>query len=322
VSTPKKPRIAKNAVPPKAEPTIEVEDTEKPAEAPASAVTQTDPLLSSYLREIQKYPLLTREEEHSIAVDYYESKDREALQKLVTSNLRFVVKIAFEFVHYRAKVLDLIQEGNMGLVRAVQDFNPYKDVRLTTYAVWWIKSYIQDYLLKNHSLVKIGTTQAQKRLFYRLRAEQKKLEQLGITPSESVKLLAGKLDVREKDIREMDQRLSQNELSLNVPEFRDDKTEAIQNLSDFSQPIDEALGDDEQRRIFHAILGQFSKTLEGREKVIFQDRLISEKPLTLQEIGTKYGVTKERARQLEEHVKEKLKEFVAAKYPDFKLLSE
>jgi len=232
-----------------------------------------------------------------------------------------VVKIAFEYVHYRAKLLDLIQEGNMGLVRAVQDFNPYKDVRLTTYAVWWIRSYIQDFLLRNHSLVKIGTTQAQKRLFYRLRAEQKKLQQAGIGPQESVKLLAEKLDVREKDVREMDQRLGQNEFSLNAPEHRDDQKEAIQNLSDDAELLDDEIGAAEQRRIFFEILEKFAETLEGREKMVFRERLTSETPLTLQEIGDKHGVTKERARQIEEGVKAKLKEFVSQHYPDFKLLS-
>lgn len=298
-----------------------VRDPDEPKKV-SSSLTQTDPLLGVYLKEVQKYPLLTREEEHDLAVKFVEGKDREALQKLVTSNLRFVVKIAFEYVHYRAKLLDLIQEGNMGLVRAVQDFNPYKEVRLTTYAVWWIRSYIQDFLLRNHSLVKLGTTQNQKRLFYRLRAEQKKLEQLGISPHDSVKLLASTLDVREKDVREMDQRLTQNEVSLNVPEHREDRREAIQNLADPAMPVDESLGDQEQRQIFHDILTKFAVTLEGREKWIFQERLTAESPLTLQEIGDKYGVTKERARQLEEQVKAKLKDFVSAHYPDFKLLTD
>ncbi len=294
----------------------------RPASAASTSVTATDPLLSAYLKELQKYPLLTREEEHDLAIKLFENKDRDALQRLVTSNLRFVVKIAFEYVHYRAKLLDLIQEGNMGLVRAVQDFNPYKDVRLTTYAVWWIRSYIQDFLLRNHSLVKLGTTQAQKRLFYRLRAEQKKLEQMGLTPNESVKLLASRLDVREKDVREMDQRLTQNEVSLNAPEHRDEKREAIQNLADPRAGVDDTLGDDEQREIFHTVLSKFAATLEGREKLIFHERLISEDPLTLQEIGEKYGVTKERARQIEEALKAKLKEFVTSNYPDFKLLAQ
>lgn len=288
----------------------------------STAVTETDPILTAYLKEVQRYPLLTREEEHETAVRFFEKKDRDALQKLVTSNLRFVVKIAFEYVHYRAKLLDLIQEGNMGLVRAVQDFNPYKDVRLTTYAVWWIRSYIQDYLLRNHSLVKIGTTQAQKRLFYRLRSEQKKLDQLGLTPTESVKLLASKLDVREKDIREMDQRLTQNEVSLNAPEHREEKREAIQSLADPGEAIDDSLGNQEQKQIFHEILGKFAESLEGREKVIFHERMVSEEPLTLQEVGEKYGVTKERARQIEEALKLRLKQFVTENYPDFNLLTQ
>ncbi len=281
-----------------------------------------DPLLQAYLREIQKYPLLTREQEHELAIQFKETGDRELLQRLVTSNLRFVVKIAFEYVHYRAKLLDLIQEGNMGLVKAVQDFDPYKDVRLTTYAVWWIRSYIQDAILKNYSLVKIGTTQAQKRLFYRLRAEQKKLEHMGMVPGENVKLLASNLDVREKDIREMDQRLGQNDLSLNAPLTGEETKQHIQNLADHAPPIDQALGDSEQRELFKKILAQFGETLKGREKVVFTERLISETPLTLQELGEKYGVTKERARQIEEGIKTRLKEYVEVHYPDYHLLTE
>jgi len=287
----------------------------------STSIAPTDPLLSSYMREIHKYPMLSREEEHALAVQYHEHKDREALQKLVTSNLRFVVKIAYEYIHYRMKLLDLIQEGNMGLLKAVQDFNPYKDVRLTTYAVWWIRSFIQDFILKNHSLVKLGTTQAQKRLFYRLKSEQKKLEQMGIVRNEQVKLLASKLDVREKDIEEMDQRLGRNEFSLNAPISSDEKKEHIDNLTDPSEPIDQSLGNAEQQEIFKKILGKFALTLEGREKAIFEERLISEKPLTLLEIGERYGFTKERARQIEEEIKEKLKEYVKQHFPDYDLLS-
>jgi RNA polymerase sigma-32 factor len=280
-----------------------------------------DPLLQAYLREVQRYPLLTREEEHELALKFHQTKDREALHKLVTSNLRFVIKIAYEYVHYRAKLLDLIQEGNMGLVKAVQEFDPYKEVRLTTYAVWWIRSYIQDAILRNYSLVKMGTTQAQKKLFYRLRAEQNRLEQQGIVPQQNVKLLAGHLDVREKDVQEMDQRLSQGDLSLNATVNSEDKKEHIQSLMDPTEPFDEALGNAEQKEIFGKILGQFSQTLEGREKVIFSDRLISEDPMTLQEIGDKYGITKERARQIEEQIKEKLRNYVKQHYPDYNLLT-
>jgi len=286
-----------------------------------SVSVSADPLLQAYLREVQRYSLLTKEEERALAVRYREHGDREALQSLVTGNLRFVVKIAYEYVHYRAKLLDLIQEGNMGLVKAVQEFNPYKEVRLTTYAVWWIRSYIQDAILRNHSLVKLGTTQAQKRLFYRLRGEQKKLESMGISPSQNIKLLASRLDVREKDITDMDQRLSSSDLSLNAPTTPDEKREHLQGLADPAAPIDQALGDAEQKELFKKVLNQFAETLEGRERVIFNDRLVSETPMTLQELGDKYSVTKERARQIEEQVKAKLKKYMQEHYPDFQLLA-
>ncbi len=289
---------------------------------PSTSLTQTDPILQAYLREVQRYPLLTREEERATAEEFQKTGNREALQKLVTSNLRFVVKIAFEYIHYRMKLLDLIQEGNMGLVKAVKEFNPYKDVRLTTYAVWWIRSYIQDAILKNHSLVKLGTTQAQKKLFYRLRSEQRKLEQLGMTPSEKVKLLAAKLDVREKDVEEMDQRLGASELSLNAPVHEGETKDNMQLLADHSVQVDDSLVDSEQKELFHRVLTGFAGTLEGRDKAIFEDRLISETPATLQEIGDRYGITKERARQLEEAIKKRLKEYTEAHYPDFQLLAD
>lgn len=286
------------------------------------AITPTEPLLAAYIKEINRHPLLSREDEYQLAVTFHETKERRAFQKLVTSNLRFVVKIAYEYVHYRMKLLDLIQEGNMGLVKAVQKFDPYKEVRLTTYAVWWIRSYIQDAILRNFSLVKIGTTQAQKKLFYRLRSEQQRLENEGISPIQNVKLLAKALDVSEKDIEEMRQRLSGAEVSLNAPVSPDDPKEHIQNLADTSELIDVTLGESEQKALFRKILRQFGETLEGREKVIFNERLISENPLTLQEIGDKYGVTKERARQIEESLKEKLKGYVKNNYSDYHLLFE
>lgn len=288
----------------------------------AIAPASPDALLQAYLNEVRKYPLLTREEEKALAIRYKETGDRDALHQLVTANLRFVVKIAFEYVHYRLRLLDLVQEGNMGLVKAVTDFDPYKDVRLTTYAVWWIRSYIQDAILRNHSLVKLGTTQAQKRLFYRLRKEQKKLEQMGMIPQQNVKLLASRLDVREKDIEEMDQRLGAKDLSLNAPVSSDDQKEHMANLTDPGEPVDAKLGDAEQRKLFHEILVEFAKTLKGREKTVFEERLISETPKTLQELGDKFGVTKERVRQLEEQLKERLRTFVKERFPDYDLLTD
>ncbi len=305
-----------------------------PAEKPKNLVTKAvrqsstsslpaavDPLLSSYIKEVQKYPLLTKEEEKALAVDYFENKTKESLQRLVTHNLRFVVKIAYEYVHYRLKLLDLIQEGNMGLLKAVQDFDPYKDVRLTTYAVWWIRSYIQDSILKNYSLVKMGTTQAQKRLFYRLRKEQKKLEGMGLR-RDDIKLLASRLDVKEKEVEEMDQRLSGADFSLNAPmDNESQKGDHLSNVVDSHADVDETLADEEQKKLFKKVLDQFAKTLEGRDKVIFEKRLVSENPMTLQEIGEKYKVTKERARQLEEQIKDRLKKYVQEHYPDFDILT-
>lgn len=288
----------------------------------STSIAPTDPLLASYFREISKYPLLTKEEEHQLAVKYYETKDREALQKLVTSNLRFVVKIAYEYLHYRIRLMDLIQEGNTGLLKAVQDFNPFKEVRLTTYAVWWIRSYIQEAILKNYSLVKMGTTQAQKKLFYRLKKEQQKLEEMGLSPNSNMKLLASKLDVKEREVEEMSQRLSGPDVSLNAHIGDDEKKDHLQNLADPQAPVDQRLGDEEQAELFKEVLKKFAQTLEGREKLIFQNRLISENPLTLQEIGDKYKVSKERARQLEEQVKDKLKKYVAQHYPDFNILTQ
>jgi len=263
--------------------TVESETPKSIVKRPGRAVTvsHVDPLLQAYLREVQKYPLLTREEERELAIKYHKTGDREALQRLVTSNLRFVVKIAYEYVHYRLKLLDLIQDGNMGLVKAVQEFDPFKEVRLTTYAVWWIRSYIQEALLKNYSLVKMGTTQAQKKLFYRLRSEQNKLEQMGMVPGNETKLLASRLDVREKDITEMTQRLSAVDMSLNAPISSDEKKEYIQQLVDPTEAVDVSLGDAEQKQLFSKILAQFSASLEGREKVIFSERMVKNAPAKL-----------------------------------------
>lgn len=284
--------------------------------------SQADPLLQAYMREVHKYPLLTREEEKKLALTYKEDGDRGAFQKLVTSNLRFVVKIAYQYVNYRLKLLDLIQEGNMGLVKAVEEFDPYRGVRLTTYAVWWIRSYIQDAVLKNYSLVKLGTTQAQKKLFYRLRKEQANLEREGIAPPQRLKLLASRLDVREKDVIEMQQRMGGRDVSLDAPTSTDDDQTHMQFLADGREGVDDTLADSEQRTHFKRILEEFSGTLQGRDKVFFVDRLIAEKPKTLQELGESFGVSKERARQIEEKIKKRLKDFVVERYPDYHLLQD
>lgn len=291
--------------------------TDTSAESQNVPATAQDPL-ATYLREISKTPLLTPQEEKSLAIKVFEEHDKEAFQKLVQSNLRFVVKIAFEYAKYGARVLDLVQEGNMGLLKAVQDFNPYKDVRLTTYAVWWIRSYIQDFLLRNWSLVRIGTTAAQKKLFYRLKKEQEKFEREGLHLEP--KALAMHFGVEESDVKTMQERLSAKDYSLSTPARGDDESpnspRADQRLTDPSPLPSAQLEEAEQASLFKKALGEFVLQLDAREQMIFKDRLMADKPKTLIEIGDEYGFTKERARQLEERIKKKLKDFLSANYPD------
>lgn len=278
---------------------------------------ERDPL-ALYMREVSKVPLLTPEEEHALAIRVHEHQDPEAIKKLVTSNLRFVIKIAFEYARYGAKVLDLVQEGNVGLMRAVRDFNPYKDVRLTTYAVYWIRSYIQDYLLRNWSIVRVGTTAAQKKLFYNLKREQEKFEREGLKPEP--KQIAHELNVEESDVKLMQQRMSGRDVSLSAPASGGDDSSVGTTLSntvaDTAPLASTQIEASEQAALFKKALGEFRKELDERERAILEDRLLAENPKTLVEIGDAYGVTKERARQLEERIKKKLRDFLAQNYPD------
>ncbi len=261
-----------------------------------------------YIQEVQKYPLLSREEEFELAVRYHKHKDIEAAHKLVVSNLRFVITIANEYARYGLKLLDLIQEGNMGLMRAVKTFNPYKDTRLITYAVWWIRSYIHDYIQRNWSMVKIGTTQAQRKLFYRLQREKSLLEQLDI--EETPKLLAERIGVREKDVIEMDQRLSGRDVSLEQPISEDSKASKLDFIADNQGNVEQVLSEKEEEKILQNKMHDFEKTLKDRDLFIYKERLVSENPMTLQEIADKYKISKERARQLEEKIKKNLKGFL------------
>ncbi|HBQ22031.1 MAG: hypothetical protein A2Z91_01575 [Deltaproteobacteria bacterium GWA2_38_16] len=266
-----------------------------------------------YMQEVLQYPLLTKEEEMGLAVKWFKDKDLEAAHKLVISNLRFVIKIANEYAGYGLKLMDIIQEGNIGLMRAVKTYNPYKDTRLITYAVWWIRSYIHDYIQKNWSVVKIGTTQAQRKLFYRLQKEKEALDQLDIegTP----KLLAQKLGVREKDVIEMDQRMMHGrDVSLDAPINKDDedKHTRIDFIVDQQGNVEQALSEHEEEINLKNTMNEFQKTLKDRDLFIFKKRLIAEKPMTLQAIADKYKISKERARQLEEKIKKNLKTFLSS----------
>jgi len=273
-----------------------------------------DPL-DIYLQQIRKYPVLSKKEEHQFAIRAIDLKDREALQALIKANLRFVVKLAFQYSKYGAKVLDLIQEGNVGLLRAVREYSPYKDTRLSTYAVWWIRSYMQDFLLRNWSLVRIGTTKAQKKLFYRLKKEQEKLERDGISPTPQA--IAMNLGVGEADVELMQNRMRAKDASLSTP-INDDSQSATweSQLPGETSMVSDQLEESEQALLFKKALTEFTPLLDERELDIFNNRLMSESPMTLLEIGKRYDFSKERARQIEERIKKKLKEFLSENYPD------
>jgi RNA polymerase sigma-32 factor len=271
-----------------------------------------------YMREVNRFPLLSPEDEFKLAEKAFRDRDTEAIQKLVSSNLRFVVKIAFEYSRYGAKLLDLIQEGNVGLVRAVQEFNPYKDVRLITYAVYWIRSYIQDYLLRNWSIVRVGTTAAQKKLFYNLKKEQERFEREGLTPQP--RAIAMNLGVTEDEVKVMQERFAGGDTSLSSAPAGEDSSRSsltlAHKIADESPLASNTLEETEQSVLFREALQEFEDELDEREKHIFHERLLSENPITLIEIGDRFGVSKERARQLEEKIKTKLKNFLDKYYPD------
>jgi len=267
---------------------------------------KNDPL-QSYLDEIRKYPLLSREEEFELAEHYYNTKDQKAAQKLVTSNLRFVVKIAAEYSKFGSKLIDLIQEGNVGLMHAVREFNPHKDVKLITYAVWWIRGHIQEYLMKQHSLVKIGTTNNQKKLYYKLNKEKQKLIREGLEPS--VKLLSSRLGVEEKDVTLMETRLGAKDISLDHPLGQNEGGNSLMNLQKGSdhREIEDNINLKENLELLEAALNKIKDGLTEREKILLKERLLTDNPKTLNELGEEVGVTREAIRQSEERLMKKIK---------------
>jgi RNA polymerase sigma-32 factor len=283
-----------------------------PAKRQAGSLARRDPL-STYMSETRRYPLLTPDEEHDLAVKLVEHGDTTAARKLIEANLRLVVKIAYEYRRAHRNLLDLVQEGNIGLIQAVGKFDPYRGVKLSSYAAFWIRAYILKFILNNWRLVKIGTTQAQRKLFFNLRKEREKLEQLGFQPSSA--LLAEKLDVPEKDVIEMERRLAAPEASLDAPMGSGDD-EGTRTRLDYlpSEDVrpDRAVANNEFAQLLKSKLETFAQTLEGREQTIFRERWLSEDPLTLQELGDRYSVSRERARQLEKRVLDRLKKFLEA----------
>jgi RNA polymerase sigma-32 factor len=278
------------------------------ADAKTKALVPFDPL-QRYLTEIRRFKLLSREEEHRLAVQYKEYGDLEAAYKLVTANLRLVVMIAREYQKAFKTLLDLIQEGNMGLMEAVKNFDPYRGVRFPSYAVWWIRAYMIRYIMNDWRMVKIGTTQAQRKLFFNLQKEKEKIEAEGLMPGP--KLLAQRLQVKEDEVVEMEQRLASRDLSVDVPiGGDDDEATMLSFLPDNKQTPEEQFADAQYHELLHDKMEQFAKTLKDKELVIYRERLLNEEPATLREIGEKYGISRERVRQIEERVKKKLKTYL------------
>lgn len=276
------------------------------------SLAQISPL-QLYLKEIAKYPLLDPEEEFDLAKKQFEEEDIDAAHRLITSNLRLVVKIANDFRRAQANLLDLIQEGNYGLMQAVKKFNPYRGVKLSSYAAWWIRAYILKYLIDNKSQVKLATTAAQRKLFYNLHKETERL--LSEFDSVDPKMIASRLSVTERDVIEMQKRLGSPDLSLDAPQDRESSNSGTfaDLLTDSAEANDDYLANRQIKQIFGEHLDEFQAALKGRDKVLFQERLLSENPLTLQEIGDRYGISRERARQIEARIIKKLRQFVEEK---------
>ncbi|WP_022853045.1 sigma-70 family RNA polymerase sigma factor [Thermodesulfatator atlanticus] len=277
-------------------------------------VVTYDPL-QQYLKEISKYPLLSREEEEKLTKEYYKTKDPRIAYRLVTSNLRLVVKIALDFQKFwMQNFLDLIQEGNVGLMQAVKKFDPYRGVKFSYYASFWIKAYILKFIMDNWRLVKIGTTQAQRKLFYNLRKEKERLDAMGFEPK--AKLISERLNVREEDVIEMEQRLNAGEISLDAP-IKDDSDELHRDfLADPNAKVEDQVAKKEVISKLRAILEEFGKDLKDKERVIFYERLLAEDPLTLQQIGDRFGISRERVRQIEERLLKKLRKYLKERLPD------
>lgn len=268
--------------------------------------------LDQYLSEINRFPLLSAEDERRLARSFRDEKDAHAGHDLVTANLRFVVKVAYEYRSYGFRIADLVQEGNIGLMRAVQKFDPDKEIRLISYAVWWIRAYIQNYILRSWSLVKLGTTQAQRKLFFSLARTRRELDRLSSghgadSDGEDEGKVASKLQVKPSEVREMAQRMDGRDLSLDVPVGDDGASSHVDFVSSSAPAQDDELGAAQEQRVMADHVAAALARLDERERFIIEQRVMTESPKTLKDLGEHFGFSRERARQLEIRAKEKLK---------------
>lgn len=268
-----------------------------------------------FLKEVERYPLLSREEEYQLALKHYEENDIEAAKKLVVSNLRFVIKIANEYISYGFPVSDLIQEGTIGLMQAVKRFNPHKGYRLISYAVWWIKAKIHNFIMSSWSLVKIGTTQAQRKLFQKIGKAKKKLniekDKLG---PEDLKSVADSFGVREKDVLTMEIRLASRDFSLDKHIGEDESSTYIDSLPDYRKNQEEIVEQRAADELTYEGLKQGVDKLSEKQRCVIEGRFISSPPKKLRELGEELGISKERVRQIEREALNKIRSVIEKQY--------
>ncbi len=275
----------------------------------------SNPALHRYLQEISQYELLSREETEDLAVRFKETGDPNAAYRLVSSNLRLVVKVAMDFQKYwMQNFMDLVQEGNVGLVQATKKFDPYRGVKFSYYAAYWIRAYILKFIMDNWRLVKIGTTQAQRKLFFSLNKEKKLLESQGFKPD--VKLLAERLNVKESEVVEMSQRMDNWDVSLEAPVRNDSEDEQKSFLPSDGPGIEEMVASQQMRERLGAVLAAIDDKLNEKERMILQARLLTDEPKTLQTIADEFGISRERVRQIEANLLKKLRRQLEKDLPD------
>jgi RNA polymerase sigma-32 factor len=287
----------------------EVDDQVPEVPSATGSLARLDPM-QQYLREVQRHALLTPNEEHDLAVKYVGTGDVAAAARLVTANLRLVVKIAYEYRRAYKNIMDLVQEGNIGLMQAVKRYDPYRGVKLSSYAAWWIRAYILRFILNNWRLVKLGTTQAQRKLFFNLNKEKARLSAMGIEPSAAE--IARRLGVEEQEVTDMDRRLSSGEMSLDAPVGDTDgrPVSRLDMMPTTATGPDSAVAEGEIQQMVKEKLADFRTTLKGKDVQIFDERLVAEDPLTLQELGDRFGISRERVRQLEARLTGRLREYL------------
>jgi RNA polymerase sigma-32 factor len=266
-----------------------------------------DPV-SAYYQTIRHYPVLSREEEKLLALRYLEKEDIDAAYSLVTSNLKLVIKIAMEYRRLWKEIVDLIQEGNMGLMQAVKKYDPYRGVRFSSYAAWWIRAYIIRYIMNNTRMVKLGTTQAQRTLYFQLGKERERLRSMGIEPDS--KTLAKSLNVKESEVDEMTMRLSAGDLSLEAARGPESDYSLLDTIPALQPDTESAVADAQVKSVYLEKLSEFLAGLGERDRKIFTMRWMRDDPYTLQEVGEKLGVTRERIRQLEVRILKNLREYL------------